>query len=789
MMRTAQKTRELPILLLTSAVVFPKEATTLQVHSQRNCTLIEQLPEDGMLVLLPAIDSETDSISPDKLGKVGVAGRVISSLYVDGRGMQLTVEGLQRVFIDSIDQIDPFFRGQVRDAVEDEGNRLENNQLIFDILDLYEGLGGKDARYAKGVFDVLKMNLDEPGEFADLAAKLGYYPLSEKTKVLESLAITDRLRRVRDLLRTDLEKAEVASEVEQRAQMKIEKDRKEYYLRAQLREIQRELGVHATGATEAEEILELAEARTLPDAVRERLRKETTRLRGIEPASSEYEGIRNYTRWLLDLPWNQSVTDDIDLGHVRDALDREHYGLESIKERILEHLAVKKLAGTGDGSVLCFVGPPGTGKTSLGQAIARAMGRKFHRISVGGVTDEAEIRGHRRTYIGSMPGKILQGLAQLECDNPVIVIDEIDKMGKGWRGDPTAALLEVLDPEQNATFVDHYVGLPFDLSRILFIVTANVATEISGPLLDRMEVLRLTGYTESEKITIASRYLAPRVIAKTGLGDDAPTLPRSSWERIIREYTREAGLRGLRRRVETIYRKIATARVLGTRVPKSIRPQALEKYLGPPEIIPERSRRESQVGVATGLAWTPSGGDILTIETLAMRGKGKLIVTGYLGDVMQESVKAAHSYVRSRAELLQIDPVLFEERDIHVHFPDGAVPKDGPSAGVTVTLALASLLSRRPVRHDVAMTGEISLRGDILAIGGVKEKVLAAHRSGIRTVILPSANEKDLADVPDEIRKQMDFRIVATMDQVLEAGILSLVLPDTNHVEHPDDVA
>ena len=769
--------QELPVLPLTSMVVFPKEATTLQVHSKRNCSLVEEIGENGILVLVPASESDTDQMTPDHLGRTGVAARVISTLYTGG-GMRLTVEALHRLRVDDITGFDPYFRGSVRPVDEESGNRLENNQKIFEILELYEALEGKDPRYAKGVFNVLKMNLDEPGEFADLAAKLGYYPLEEKRKILESLDISERLDRVRDLLQADLENAEVASDVKKRTDIEIERERREYYLRRQLKEIQRELGVHRSPSSEADRILEQADEKEVPAAVREALEKECERLRGVDTASAEFDNIRNYTRWLLELPWNHTDPSEFDLTRVRDVLEENHYGLQKVKERILEHLAVRHLTGRAEGTVLCFAGPPGTGKTSLGQAIAHAMGRKFHRLSVGGVTDEAEIRGHRRTYVGAMPGKIIQAIARLETSNPVVMIDEIDKMGKGWRGDPAAALLEVLDPEQNKDFVDHYLGLPFDLSRVTFLATANMLDGIPGPLLDRMEVLRLTGYTEEEKIAIATRYLTPRAIEKTGLPADTPKLSPSTWMRVIREYTREPGLRELRRKTDTIYRKIATASLMGRTVPRTVRPQSLEKYLGPPEIVPEESRRESQVGVATGLAWTPTGGDILTIETLGMQGDGKLIVTGRLGEVLQESVKAAHSYVRSRAEILQIDPEVFRTRDIHVHFPDGAIPKDGPSAGITVTMALASLLSRRPVRHDVAMTGEITLRGQVLAIGGVREKVLAARRSGISNVILPRANEKDLSEVPENVRKGIDFHLVATMDEVFDAAILSLVLPE-----------
>jgi len=775
---------EPPILALTKTVVFPREATTLQVRSRRNRTLVESIDDHDPLVLVPVPENDADALSPDQLGKVGVAARMISHLYVDGGGMSITVEALQRVRVISVDAVDPFFRGRVVPAVEEGGNRLENNQLIFEILELYERLVDLDPRYAKGVFDILKMNLDEPGEFADLAAKLGYYPRDQKQRVLETLQVTDRLRRVRDLLRADLESAEVASEVKRRTDEKIERERREYYLRQQLREIQKELGAHRSPSSEADRMLEQARAEEYPDAVVGAVEREADRLRAIEPSSPEYDGIRNYVRWLLDLPWTCSEGGEIDLERVQRELDRNHYGLDRVKERILEHLAVMQLTGRSEGTVLCFVGPPGTGKTSLGRAIASAIGRKFLRLSVGGVSDEAQIRGHRRTYVGSMPGKILQGLAGLGCHDPVLMIDEIDKMGRG-RGDPEAALLEVLDPEQNHGFVDHYLGLPFDLSGVLFICTANVLSGISRPLLDRMEVIRFSGYTEEEKVAIATRYLAPAAAEKTGLGESAPRLARSTWVRLIREYTREAGLRELRRKTETILRKVATAGLLERKIPRSISARSLPRFLGPPPWVPERSRPDAEVGVATGLAWTSTGGDLLTIETLRIRGEGKLIVTGRLGDVLRESVEAAHSYVRSRAEVLQIDPEVFRRFDLHVHFPDNAVPKDGPSAGVTVTMALASLLSRRPVRADVAMTGEITLRGHVLPIGGVKEKVLAARRSGISTVILPRGNEKDLADVPAEVRRQMRFHLVDTMDEVLEAGILTVVLPEEGSVDAP----
>jgi ATP-dependent Lon protease len=569
-------------------------------------------------------------------------------------------------------------------------------------------------------------------------------------------------------------------DVKRQTEIKIEQHQREFYLRQQLRAIQAELGEADPGEKEAIDLLKKIEEAKLPDKVAQEARRETERMRMLSPASSEYQVVRTYLDWVMSLPWNKrSGEEEIDLKKVETALDDRHYGLDEAKERIIEYLAVRKLRG-GDphGPILCFVGPPGTGKTSLGEAIGKAIGREFYRISVGGVRDEAEIRGHRRTYVGAMPGLIIQALRRVAVKDPVLMIDEIDKMsGGGPSGDPTAAMLEVLDPSQNNSFVDHYLNLPFDLSQSLFICTANNLYDIPAPLRDRMEIIKIAGYTIEEKVEIAWRYLLPRLLEEHGISDKDLQFTDESLSFISNRYSREAGLRNFERNLAAIMRKRARAKAEGEEGAWVVDVEKVEEVLGIPRYAVEEAEKIPEVGVVTGLAWTSTGGDIMLIEALRMSGQGRLTVTGQLGDVMRESVDAAYSYVRSRAKQLEIDDSVFRESDLHIHLPAGAIPKDGPSAGITLTLAIASALSGRPVRRDLAMTGEVTLRGKVLEIGGVKEKVLAAYRSGLREVIMPKANEKDLRDIPDEVKSHMTFRFVERMDDVLRIALLPAV-PD-----------
>jgi ATP-dependent Lon protease len=616
------------------------------------------------------------------------------------------------------------------------------------------------------------------------------FRIADKDEVLQRLDVGQRLRFILSRLEREVARARVMEDVKKQTEIKIEQHQREFYLRQQLRAIQAELGEADPGEKEAIDLLKKIDDAKLPEKVGQEARRETERLRMLSPASSEYHVVRTYLDWILSLPWNKRTGEElIDLKKVENALDDRHYGLDEAKERIIEYLAVRKLRG-GDphGPILCFVGPPGTGKTSLGAAIGKSIGREFYRISVGGVRDEAEIRGHRRTYVGAMPGLVIQALRRVAVKDPVLMIDEIDKMsGGGPSGDPTAAMLEVLDPSQNNSFVDHYLNLPFDLSQCLFICTANNLFDIPAPLRDRLEIIKIAGYTIEEKVEIAWRYLLPRLLEEHGITDKDLQFTDESLSFISNRYSREAGLRNFERNLAAIMRKRARAKAEGEEGAWVVDVEKVEEVLGIPRYAAEEAEKIPEVGVVTGLAWTSTGGDIMLIEALRMPGSGRMTVTGQLGDVMRESVDAAYSYVRSRAAQLGIEDSVFRENDLHIHLPAGAIPKDGPSAGITLSLAIASALSGRPVRRDLAMTGEVTLRGKVLEIGGVKEKVLAAYRAGLRQVIMPKANEKDLRDVPDEVKKNMNFMFVDRMDEVLH---LALLRPVTNELaDHLDPSA
>ncbi len=664
---------------------------------------------------------------------------------------------------------------------------MELDELVARTVTAAETLADLVERIPNEVPQILKMNVSDPGRFADLAATNMNLRIADKEEVLQRLDIGQRIRFILSRLEREVARARVMDDVKKQTEIKIEQHQREFYLRQQLRAIQSELGEADPNEKEAVELLRRIEEAGLPDKVLQEARRETERLRMLSPASSEYQVLRTYLDWILALPWTTKTADDqeITLSRVEEALEDRHYGLDEAKERITEYLAVRKLRG-GDpsGPILCFVGPPGTGKTSLGEAIATSIGREFYRISVGGVRDEAEIRGHRRTYVGAMPGLLVQALRRVNVKDPVIMIDEIDKMGNGGNsGDPTAAMLEVLDPSQNSTFVDHYLNLPFDLSSVLFICTANSLHDIPGPLRDRLEVIRIAGYTIEEKVEIAQRYLLPRLLTEHGLTADDLHVSEAALGFVTSRYSREAGLRTFERSLASLMRKRARAKADGDLSTWDMPEERVEEILGSPRFSNDMAEKEPEIGAVTGLAWTTTGGDLMTIEALRMPGSGKLTVTGQLGDVMRESVDAAYSFVRSRSVPLGIDDGEFRESDLHLHFPAGSIPKDGPSAGIAVTLALASALSRRPVRRDLALTGEVTLRGKVLEIGGVKEKVLAAYRAGLREVILPKGNEKDVRDVPQEVRDKMAFTFASTMDEVFHLALLPL--PDL----HPADAA
>jgi len=775
----------LPLMALRSTIVFPLGTIAVQMGAPENLSLLRAYDEPGLIVaLVVAGGDHDDPIDSQRfIGRVGVAARVHERINLPGDTVQITLQGLRRIVIDGINQEEPYPVAAIRPAKETPADPAELDDLVARVTAAAETLAELVDRIPDEVPAILKMNVSDPGRFADLAATNMNFRITDKDEVLQRLDVGQRLRFVLNRLEREVARARVMEDVKRQTDIKIEQHQREFYLRQQLRAIQAELGEADPGEKEAIELLRKIDEAKLPERVGQEARRETERLRQLSIASSEYQVIRTYLDWILSLPWNlRSGDDEITLKKVEEALDDRHYGLSEAKERIIEYLAVRKLRG-GDphGPILCFVGPPGTGKTSLGEAIATSIGRAFYRISVGGVRDEAEIRGHRRTYVGAMPGLLIQALRRVQVRDPVLMIDEIDKMsGGGPSGDPTAAMLEVLDPSQNDKFVDHYLNLPFDLSGALFICTANNLFDIPAPLRDRMEIIRIAGYTIEEKVEIAWRYLLPRLLVEHGISDKDIQFTDESLSFISNRYSREAGLRNFERNLAAIMRKRARKKAEGEEGAWVIDVEKVGEVLGVPRYAVEEVDMVPEIGVVTGLAWTATGGDLLVIEALRMPGTGHLTVTGQLGDVMRESVDAAFSYVRSRAAQVGIPDEAFREYDVHVHLPAGAIPKDGPSAGISLTLAIASAISQRPVRRDVAMTGEVTLRGKVLEIGGVKEKVLAAYRAGLRQLIMPKSNEKDLRDVPDEVKKQISFHFVSTMDEVLRLALLPAENDDLN---------
>jgi ATP-dependent Lon protease len=764
-------------MALRSTIVYPLGTIAVQMGAPENLALLRDNEDSGLVVALVVAAGDIDEPLDQRkfIGRVGVAARVHERINLPGDTVQITLQGLRRITIEEIARTEPYAVAQVKPARETPADATELDDLVARIVAAAETLADLVDRIPDEVPQILKMNVSDPGRFADLAATNMNFRISDKDEVLQRLDVGQRLRFILTRLEREVARARVMEDVKKQTEVKIEQHQREFYLRQQLRAIQSELGETDPGEKEAIELLKKIDDANLPERAAQEARRETERLRMLSPASSEYQVIRTYLDWILSLPWHKRTGDEqIELKKVEELLDSRHYGLSEAKERIIEYLAVRKLRG-GDphGPILCFVGPPGTGKTSLGEAIAKSIGRAFYRIAVGGVRDEAEIRGHRRTYVGAMPGLLIQALRRVAVRDPVMMIDEIDKMaGGGASGDPTAAMLEVLDPSQNHDFVDHYLNLAFDLSSVLFICTANNLFDIPPPLRDRMEIIRIAGYTIEEKVEIAWRYLMPRLLEEHGISDTDIQFTDEVLGFISSRYSREAGLRGFGRNMAAIMRKRARRKAEGEEGAWIIDNEKVEEILGVPRYAAEEAEKEPEIGAVTGLAWTATGGDLMHIEALRMPGTGKLTVTGQLGDVMRESVDAAYSFVRSRAEPLGVADREFKETDLHIHFPAGSVPKDGPSAGAAVTLAIASVLSRRPVRRDVALTGEVTLRGKILEIGGVKEKTLAAYRAGLREVILPAGNQKDLRDIPDEVRQHMAFTFVTTMDDVLRLALL-----------------
>ena len=764
-------------MALRSTLVFPHGTVAVQMGAPENLALLRDYAEPGAIVALAVAAGEADESDPQSfVGRVGVAARVHERINLPGDTVQVTLQGLRRIVIDELDQETPYPVARVRAARETGADAETAASLVARIVAAAESLALLVDRVPKDVPALLKMNVADAGRFADLAATHLSFRIADRDEVLQKLDVESRLHFVAGKVEKELGRARVMEDVRKQTEVKIEAHHREFYLRQQLRAIQSELGESDPAEQEALELLKQVDAAGLPERAAHEARREIERLRLLSSTSSESQVVRAWLDWLLALPW-QARRDvaEIELEKVEAALDGRHWGLTAAKERIIEYLAVRKLRG-GDpaGPILCFVGPPGTGKTSLGEAIAAAIGRQFWRISVGGVRDEAEIRGHRRTYVGAMPGLVVQALRRSGARDAVLMIDEIDKMTSGSQtGDPAAAMLEVLDPSQNKTFTDHYLNLPFDLSSVLFLCTANSLFDIPPALRDRLEVIRIAGYTVEEKVEIAWRYLLPRLLEEHGITDLDMQFTDEVLGFVSTRYAREAGLRTFERALSALMRKRARAKASGEQGAWVMDNARVEVLLGPPPFPAPEAEQEPEIGTVTGLAWTQTGGDVMIIEALRMSGTGKLTVTGQLGDVMRESVDAAHSFVRSRAAQLGISDAEVRAADLHIHFPQGAVPKDGPSAGVAVTLAIASVLSARAVRRDVAMTGEVTLRGRVLEVGGVKEKVLAAYRAGLREVLLPAGNKPDLRDVPDEVRTHMRFTFVSSMDEVLRVALLA----------------
>jgi ATP-dependent Lon protease len=775
----------LPVLPLRETIPLPDTLIPLAVGQERSVALVDDvLRGNRMLVMVASRQPDKEVPGPDDLFEVGVVGAIARMIKVPDGTMRILVQGGQRVHIDRWVGETPYLVAEISelpDEVPAESAELE--ALMRNVQQTFSSIVESNP-YLPEELQLAIANIDDPSALSHLIAGSLRLKGEEKQGLLEEVDVALRLRRLVDILARELEVISIGSEIQNQVQSEIDKGQREFVLRQQLEAIRRELGEFDESAAEANELREQLDAIALPEDVRRQVDRELKRLETLPPQAAEHGVIRTYLEWIASLPWDRTTEDNLDLAHARTVLDEDHYDIEQVKDRIIEFLAVRKLMGgresaSSGGSILCFVGPPGVGKTSLGRSIARALGRKFERISAGGVRDEAEIRGHRRTYIGAMPGTIIRALRDAESKNPLFMIDEIDKMGADYRGGVggiESAMLEVLDPEQNSTFRDHYLDVPFDLSNVMFVTTANTLDTIPGPLLDRMEIIQLAGYTEEEKLEIAKRYLVPRQIERNGLKKSWISFSDAALRTVIRHYTREAGVRNLERQIGTVCRKIArrAAESSNGKPPRTtISDRRVRELLGRPPFISETKRRTRGPGVATGLAWTPVGGVVLFIEATAYAGEGKLIITGQLGDVMRESAQAALSYVRSHLPELApgVDLEWFAEHDIHIHIPAGATPKDGPSAGITMATALVSLITGRPVRDEVAMTGEITLTGQVLPIGGLKEKALAAQRNEIATVIAPARNERDIEDIPEHLRNELDFVFVEEIGQVLAAAL------------------
>ena len=765
---------QLPVLPIRNAVLFPAAVAPFDVGREKSVALVEDIEnlDQPIIAIVAQRDPSTDDPDQDDLYPVGVAARVLKALKHSSGNYSLILQGLVRIRVDQVVTSEPYLRARVSRLEEPEAEDVESEALAMSLRDIAKQviqLMPELPREAGSLID----SIQEHGQLADLVAANLDAPVDEKSQLLETLDPKERIRKVLRLLTRQLEILKMRERINSQIKEEMGKNQREYVLRQQLKAIKEELGEEDGDQGDLDMLEERMAKANFPGEADKVAHKQLKRLRQMQVGSAEYTVVRTYIDWILDIPWSKQTSDNMDIASVRKVLDEDHTGLEQVKKRIVEYLAVRKLKADKKGPILCLIGPPGVGKTSLGRSVARAVGRKFHRISLGGVHDEAAIRGHRRTYVGALPGQVIQGMKKAGTINPVFMLDEIDKVGHDFRGDPAAALLEVLDPEQNDTFSDHYLEIPYDLSKVMFIATANMGDTIPAPLRDRMEIIEIPSYTRREKADIARVHLVPKQLEEHGIKPEQVTLGDDAIKSIIDHYTREAGVRNLERQIASVIRGVAVKVAEGDQGPWTISDEeSLRPYLGVPRFSSEVAERTAETGVATGLAWTSVGGEILFIECTKMHGTGKLQLTGQLGDVMKESAQTAMSYVRTRAKAFGIAEDFLEKSDIHIHIPAGAMPKDGPSAGVTMMTAIVSLLTGIHVRHDVAMTGEITLRGRVLPVGGVKEKVLAAHRAGIKRVILPERNVADLEEVPEEVRETLEFVPVSKMDAVLANALL-----------------
>lgn len=770
------KGRKIPLLPLRGLLVFPSMVLHLDVGREKSVRALEKaMVEDNMILLCSQSEVNIEDPKTEDIYKIGTVAKIRQMLKLPNGTIRVLVEGIIRSEIIEYVQNEEHLEVWAKDLPEQESADPEVDALMRTVLSQFEHYINLSKKVTPETLAAVS-DIHEPGRLADVITSHLSLKIKDKQEILETIGVRERLEKLIDTLNNEREVLELERKISQRVKKQMEKTQKEYYLREQMKAIQKELGDKEGRAGEVEELRELLSKTALPEKVQEKVEKEIDRLEKMPATSAEGGVIRTYIDWLLALPWLKETEDDLDIKKAEVILNEDHYGLEKPKERVLEYLAVQQLVKKLKGPILCLVGPPGVGKTSIARSIAKSLGREFVRLSLGGVRDEAEIRGHRRTYVGAMPGRIIQGMKSAGSNNPVVLLDEIDKMSMDFRGDPASALLEVLDPEQNNTFSDHYIELPFDLSNVMFVTTANAVHNIPRPLLDRMEVLYIPGYTEIEKLKIGEKYLLPKQKREHGLKEDDLQMDEETLLKVVREYTREAGVRNLEQQMAALARK-AAKQIVSSEEGKQVvvTGDSLKEYLGPSKFRYGMAEKQDQVGSCTGLAWTEVGGDTLVIEVSVLPGTGKLMLTGKLGDVMKESAQAAFSYTRSKAEQFKIDKEFHEKNDIHIHIPEGAIPKDGPSAGITIATALISALTQIPVSREVAMTGEITLRGRVLPIGGLKEKSLAAHRAGIKKVLLPQDNEKDLEEIPESIRADMTFVPVSHMDEVLDHALVRAV--------------